>query len=189
MAGIHGSIMLPPPAEASARGQRAPISPVLGGISARLAVRELSFVLGVESSITQAFGNPPLQVLFSVQWAPRQADQDADGVPDETDQCPELPEDRDGFEDQDGCPDWDNDNDGVPDKEDACPNQAGPPSADPKTNGCPLPPGAVPAPSPATTEPPATEPPPAAPSPGEPPPAAPPPAVPPPTEPPAPVLP
>ncbi|MFH2006548.1 MAG: OmpA family protein, partial [bacterium] len=31
------------------------------------------------------------------------------------------PEDKDGFEDQDGCPDPDNDGDGVPDKDDKCP--------------------------------------------------------------------
>ncbi len=30
------------------------------------------------------------------------------------DQCPNDPEDKDGFEDQDGCPDPDNDHDGIP---------------------------------------------------------------------------
>lgn len=42
-------------------------------------------------------------------------DSDEDGVIDSADCCPELPEDLDGFEDQDGCPDCDNDGDGIPD--------------------------------------------------------------------------
>jgi OmpA-OmpF porin, OOP family len=39
------------------------------------------------------------------------------------DACPNDPEDKDGFEDQDGCPDPDNDKDGILDKVDKCPNQ------------------------------------------------------------------
>jgi hypothetical protein len=151
MAGLHGSILLAPDQKAALRGQKAPISPVMGGLAARFSMREVSFLLGVESSITRAFGNPPLQIVASVQWAPRQADQDADGVPDDVDQCPELPEDRDGFEDQDGCPDWDNDNDGIPDAEDACPNQPGERQADPKLNGCPVTPGSLAPPQQPTT--------------------------------------
>ncbi len=40
-------------------------------------------------------------------------DSDDDGVPNKYDLCPKDPEDMDGFEDQDGCPDPDNDKDGV----------------------------------------------------------------------------
>ena len=43
------------------------------------------------------------------------------------------PEDKDGFEDADGCPDPDNDKDGVLDAADKCPNEPGPPDND----GCP----------------------------------------------------
>ena len=39
------------------------------------------------------------------------------GVLDE-DRCPDLPEDRDGFEDADGCPELDNDKDGILDRVD-----------------------------------------------------------------------
>jgi OOP family OmpA-OmpF porin len=39
------------------------------------------------------------------------------------DQCPTDPEDKDGFQDQDGCPDPDNDHDGIPDVKDKCPNE------------------------------------------------------------------
>jgi outer membrane protein OmpA-like peptidoglycan-associated protein len=52
-------------------------------------------------------------------------DTDHDGIVDRLDQCPTVPEDQDGFDDQDGCPELDNDQDGVPDTRDACPNQAG----------------------------------------------------------------
>ncbi len=51
---------------------------------------------------------------------PALADGDNDGVPDVRDGCPTSPEDRDGVEDDDGCPDIDNDLDGVLDIADAC---------------------------------------------------------------------
>jgi hypothetical protein len=35
----------------------------------------------------------------------RMADRDGDGIPDGRDLCPEMPEDHDGVEDDDGCPD------------------------------------------------------------------------------------
>ncbi len=37
------------------------------------------------------------------------------------DQCPNVPETFDAFEDEDGCPDPDNDSDGIPDSIDQCP--------------------------------------------------------------------
>ena len=52
-------------------------------------------------------------------------DSDGDGVPDDIDRCPLDAEDKDGFQDEDGCPDADNDGDGIVDKADACPNEAG----------------------------------------------------------------
>lgn len=48
-------------------------------------------------------------------------DKDNDGISDDMDQCPEIPEDADGFEDNDGCPDYDNDKDGIYDSRDKCP--------------------------------------------------------------------
>ncbi len=53
-------------------------------------------------------------------------DRDGDGVPDGVDRCPDQPEDLDGFQDEDGCPELDNDSDGVMDTADKCPNEAGP---------------------------------------------------------------
>jgi outer membrane protein OmpA-like peptidoglycan-associated protein len=49
-------------------------------------------------------------------------DRDGDGCLDKNDKCPDRPEDKDGFEDGDCCPDPDNDRDGIPDKTDKCPN-------------------------------------------------------------------
>jgi outer membrane protein OmpA-like peptidoglycan-associated protein len=54
--------------------------------------------------------------------APR--DTDKDGVRDTLDECVNDTEDKDGFQDDDGCPDPDNDNDGHPDLADGCPAEA-----------------------------------------------------------------
>lgn len=51
-------------------------------------------------------------------------DSDEDGIYDVNDVCPKAPEDVDGFEDADGCPDEDNDADGIFDYLDACPMEA-----------------------------------------------------------------
>jgi outer membrane protein OmpA-like peptidoglycan-associated protein len=51
------------------------------------------------------------------------ADTDGDGIADLNDACPKEPEDRDGFEDGDGCPDLDNDHDRILDANDKCPNE------------------------------------------------------------------
>ncbi|TNF32427.1 MAG: OmpA family protein, partial [Deltaproteobacteria bacterium] len=50
-------------------------------------------------------------------------DADSDGVALPGDQCPNEPEDRDGYLDSDGCPDPDNDGDGVIDADDKCPDE------------------------------------------------------------------
>ncbi len=42
-------------------------------------------------------------------------DTDGDGYEDKLDKCPLVPEDFDGFEDEDGCPEWDNDGDALAD--------------------------------------------------------------------------
>jgi len=50
-------------------------------------------------------------------------DRDKDGIPDKIDKDPTHPEDRDGFQDDDGVPDPDNDLDGIPDTLDKAPLQ------------------------------------------------------------------
>jgi len=59
-----------------------------------------------------------------VQAAPKAADSDRDGVPDDVDRCPDRPEDKDRFQDFDGCPEFDNDQDGIVDTADRCPYEA-----------------------------------------------------------------
>jgi outer membrane protein OmpA-like peptidoglycan-associated protein len=52
------------------------------------------------------------------------SDCDNDGVPDRQDRCSYKSEDRDGFEDKDGCPELDNDEDGIYDSKDKCPDES-----------------------------------------------------------------
>ena len=66
---------------------------------------------------------------------PGPGDIDGDGILDNVDDCPRVAEDKDGFQDQDGCPEDDNDRDTVLDVQDDCPNDYG----DPANNGCPWP--------------------------------------------------
>jgi len=61
-------------------------------------------------------------------------DLDGDGIGNDIDACPQLPEDIDAFEDDDGCPEHDNDSDCLPDASDKCPNTPGPVSS----GGCPV---------------------------------------------------
>jgi outer membrane protein OmpA-like peptidoglycan-associated protein len=83
----------------------------------------------VGTGLTRGIGAPDLRVLIGVGYEPRspvasQVDTDADRVPDSADACPDVPEDRDGAADADGCPDPDNDGDGIPDVGDRCPDEA-----------------------------------------------------------------
>jgi len=91
---------------------------------ARLAIlRDFSLLAGISTGIVRGVGEPPFRGTVSLGWAPRAHDADRDGIDDDVDQCRELGEDRDGFEDDDGCPEGDNDQDTVPDQPDKCPNQ------------------------------------------------------------------
>jgi len=66
-------------------------------------------------------------------------DRDHDGIADTVDKCPNDAEDKDGFEDTDGCPDPDNDGDGIADTVDKCPNDAEDKDGFEDTDGCPDP--------------------------------------------------
>ena len=78
---------------------------------------------GGGAGLLAGIGTPDFRVYLGVKWAPSYTDTDGDGVPDEQDRCPGQKEDRDGFQDDDGCPEPDNDKDGILDKNDKCPNQ------------------------------------------------------------------
>ena len=64
-------------------------------------------------------------------------DTDGDGVLDDSDRCPNEPEDIDGFDDGDGCPDLDNDHDGINDGQDKCPIDAEDKDGFQDQDGCP----------------------------------------------------
>lgn len=111
-----------------------------------------TLMAGAGPGLVDGYGTPALRALASVAWTnapareapvverspypptPRgpkpkrpapdpKRDTDGDGIPDVKDKCPTEAEDKDGFEDDDGCPDPDNDKDGIADTADKCPNQ------------------------------------------------------------------
>ncbi len=100
-------------------------NPVEWRLGARIyPVSSLSIDLGLGSGMSPGMGAPAFRFLFGASFTPSVAkDSDRDRVPDKRDQCPDEPEDRDKYEDQDGCPDPDNDNDGVADAADQCPDE------------------------------------------------------------------
>ncbi len=103
---------------------------ILGGGDAPLEARgalqfgqDFLITLGGAGGLLEGVGNPSFRAFVGVQWTPTQRDADGDGIEDDDDACPSDAEDRDGFMDEDGCPDPDNDGDGILDKVDACPDQ------------------------------------------------------------------
>ena len=104
----------------------------IAGIKLYLA-RNSFLSLGGGTGLDHGQGaNPDLRAFISIVFEPNIGDRDGDGIKDDVDKCPDDPEDFDGFEDADGCPDPDNDRDGIPDVDDKCPNIPGPPP-----DGCP----------------------------------------------------
>jgi len=100
----------------------------LGGIQYR-ATADVSIVVsggaGLMGARREAF-----HLSGGIVWQPTPAgtrvigrgDSDGDGIPDTADICPDEPEDKDGYQDDDGCPDLDNDGDGIIDASDSCPD-------------------------------------------------------------------
>jgi OOP family OmpA-OmpF porin len=111
----HGAVALTP-SFATAAG-----SPATIGAVARYTPSEFSILAGVEAPLSSAVGVPLVRGVLGLGWAPRFYDADQDGIEDSKDECVELAEDRDGFQDSDGCLDFDNDDDGVGDDTDKCP--------------------------------------------------------------------
>jgi outer membrane protein OmpA-like peptidoglycan-associated protein len=86
-----------------------------------------------------------VRITTGIVWSPQPGggaepgrnDRDGDGIPDSVDACPEEAEDKDGFQDEDGCPDPDNDGDGIPDAADQCPDEAEDKDGFQDGDGCP----------------------------------------------------
>jgi outer membrane protein OmpA-like peptidoglycan-associated protein len=108
---------------------------------------ELSLIDGLQAGpfVKLIWLRDPLLLFglsFSVGWPYATAaefDPDGDGIMGAADKCPTQPEDKDGFEDDDGCPDPDNDGDGIPDVKDKCPNQPEDKDGFQDDDGCPDP--------------------------------------------------
>lgn len=151
----------------------AQLSPIEGVLGLRVhPVEGLTLGAAAGTGLQRGYGAGDFRAILSVGYAtPGEqpaGDRDEDGLTDDVDQCPDEPEDADGFSDDDGCPDPDNDGDGIPDGDDACPDRAedadglgdedGCPEADfdddgapDETDRCPTEPGIALAPRPECT--------------------------------------
>ncbi|GAB4556976.1 MAG: hypothetical protein Tsb0020_00690 [Haliangiales bacterium] len=113
-----------------------PVSPLEAALGVRYRpTRTVAIVGGVGRGIIAGIGAPEARgfLLLSFSPAAREPvpvvpppppkpldDGDGDGILDADDACPDEEEDRDGFQDEDGCLDPDNDNDGRIDLTDEC---------------------------------------------------------------------
>lgn len=66
----------------------------------------------------------PIGIVNEIGLKKLYKDSDEDAIADNEDKCPDIREDFDGFEDEDGCPENDNDKDGLFDSKDQCPDDA-----------------------------------------------------------------
>jgi hypothetical protein len=100
-------------------------NPVEVDAGMRVALPKLvTLTLGGGLGLVRGIGSPKFRAFLSLGWSPSFIDSDHDGVYDFEDRCPDSPEDRDGYKDDDGCPELDNDGDGLLDPQDQCPLEA-----------------------------------------------------------------
>ncbi len=97
----------------------------------------LSAGVGIGFGLIKAVGSPQFRIIAGLQWAPDFKDSDHDGIYDYKDKCPTQAEDKDGFQDADGCPELDNDEDLIPDARDKCPNEPEDKDTFQDDDGCP----------------------------------------------------
>lgn len=116
------------------RGELAVQVPLIDTIASSLSVVDLLAsadwalrpwlrgALGLGGSPSSGVGAAAVRVLAMLRFDPSMlpSDVDGDGLDDRDDRCPAQAEDRDGFDDRDGCPDADDDDDGVVDVADRC---------------------------------------------------------------------
>jgi hypothetical protein len=108
----------------------------LGGVQILPLGSPLQFTVGGGTGIVQGVGVPKVRAFLGVLYVAEGRDSDGDGIEGAADQCPTEPEDKDGYEDSDGCPDYDNDLDTIPDKDDKCPTKPEDPDGFEDTDGC-----------------------------------------------------
>ncbi len=130
MGEIYGTVY-----EAVADDSRPTPAEALAGLRV-LADNGVNFTVSGGVGIKSDFSAPEFRVLGGLAFVPAlddappsmvggaavsRVDTDEDGITDAMDRCVAVPEDKDNFEDSDGCPDLDNDRDGLADLEDQCP--------------------------------------------------------------------
>lgn len=110
---------------------------IVGGI--KLFIERNSYlVMGAgHRTFSRGYQAADLRLFLGFIFEPSIGDRDGDGYRDDEDECPDEPEDFDGFEDEDGCPDPDNDKDGILDVDDRCPNIPEDFDGDQDDDGCP----------------------------------------------------
>lgn len=116
--------------------------PIEGVGALKLFLADMVFLGGVGTGLRADYGAPDLRFFAGIGYYPLPkgpSDKDRDGIMDPDDACPEYPEDFDGYEDTDGCPDKDNDLDGIPDLQDECPDEAEDKDRWKDQDGCPDP--------------------------------------------------
>ncbi len=108
-----------------------------------LPVETATIAVGGGMGLVEGVGSPDWRLFASATLAPKfdplSLDRDKDGIPNKYDECVSIPEDRDGFQDADGCPDEDNDADGLLDTVDRCPDDPEDPDGFQDDDGCPDP--------------------------------------------------
>lgn len=127
--------------------QQAVLSPLEWVLAARWAfIKGFDLTVGGGRGILPGYGAPAARVFLALAVNPfawfrtakaEDPDRDHDGILNASDTCPEDPEDKDGFEDSDGCPDLDNDQDGIDDLKDKCPDRAENKDGVEDDDGCP----------------------------------------------------
>jgi len=105
-------------------------APVLALLGARYHFAGgLHMGAGFGMGLTEAPGSPLVRSVITVGYTPepkkmsrpgpprveQPLDSDKDGIVDNLDKCPDMPEDMDGIQDEDGCPDPDADQDKIVD--------------------------------------------------------------------------
>jgi len=113
------------------------IEVIAGG--ARRMSKSLSVFVAGGAGLDNGFGTPDWRAIAGVRFDSVRGDPDGDGLEGAVDRCPDQPEDRDGFEDGDGCPDPDNDRDGLADLRDRCPGESEDRDGFDDADGCPDP--------------------------------------------------
>lgn len=128
-------------AEGATASPHVPAEWIVSASTAPLLGGDVSFsVYGggpIPFSSEAAVTTPRFRLGLSARYAPTGGDLDADGVLDRDDVCPKVAEDRDGFKDEDGCPDKDNDRDNIPDNLDRCRDAAETVDGFKDDDGCP----------------------------------------------------